>query len=312
MQGIDLGPPETKKEYLKIHTISFEELKARAEAGETLVSREGYVLQSRDQKWDERRAMNLWMSDLDYMNKNGWRKEDKPVINKKGKPFSWSPSAINDYITCPMQYAAKRFYMTLPYVESEAMRQGTIEHKFLEDRIKLKTPLPEDYNRGEKYCRAYEASAAKGGGELFAERQIAISEDMQIVDWFDKKAWGRVIIDLTLVLPKKIVIGDYKTGKQKDNILQLKVGMCALALIYPDIETFSGRYIWLKDDTTSPKGDEGVFTRDQIPELWAEILGHTKRMKQAWESEVFEPRSSGLCRAWCDVVSCIHCGKGKR
>ena len=629
---IDFSPPEKTKTYTPIHTISFDEMRERAAAGETFVSLQGYPVSTRDHKWNEQVALNLWMGDLDHMNK----KNRPEVLNKKGKPFTWSPSAINDYITCPMQYAAKRFYVTLPYVESEAMRQGTIEHKFLEDRIALKKPLPEGYDRGEKFCKGLEAATA--GGSLVAEREMAITEDMKLVDWFDKKAWGRCKIDVTAINGNKLSVLDWKglalntsiptpdgwktietiavgdqlfagdgsickvigkspvfnrkcyklkfkagaevicddhhlwptnictipgsfavrstseihdlvskgsgismpvakapqyatkdllippyvlgcwlgdgkhtsgeiskpnddmfsaiedcgyevgpdisskegcmtktvyalrgqlgklgllknkhipaeylqgdasqrlellqglfdtdgswnftrkqavfttvckefaaqvteliaslgqkpynveltkhgfgktmqafdviftpnelnpfkahrkaaevpqerlpytrsnlryiktieeipdeptqciavdsadhtyqctdryivthnTGKPKDDLLQLKINVCFLALAHPEINKFTGRFVWLKTGEMSPKGDEGVFTRDQIPELWSEILGHTKRMEQAWESEVFEPRSSGLCRAWCDVVSCVHCGKGKR
>src|SRR3990167_2722690 len=109
--------------------------------------------------------------------------------NAGGKNFSWSPSAISDYINCPMSYGAKRFYETVPYVETEAMRQGTLEHKMLEERLQSKTPLPAGYTRGEKYCRVIESCAA--GGQIFTEKQLAINRDMKFVKWFAKDAYGR-------------------------------------------------------------------------------------------------------------------------
>jgi hypothetical protein len=32
-------------------------------------------------------------------------------------------------------------------------------------------------------------------------------------------------------------------------------------------------------------------------------------MEDAWRSEVFNPRPSGLCKRYCDVVSCVHNGR---
>jgi hypothetical protein len=291
-----------------IYTMTFEELTERAERGETLVTYGGHLICSRDRKFNPLQARYAWNCDRDIAKFKGLLPAS--CVNKKGKPFTWSPSAINDFITCPMKYAAARFYFTTPYVESEAMRLGTMEHKFLEDRIALKKPLPDGYTRGEKFCLALEKATANGG-KLIAEREMAISRDMKLVGWFDKNAWGRCKIDVAAIVGDKCSAIDWKTGKPKDDMLQLKINICFLALAHPEINKFTGRYVWLKTGEMTPKGDEGVFTREQIPDLWAEILGHTKRMEQAWRSEVFNARSSGLCRNWCDVTTCPHCGKGK-
>ena len=226
--------------------------------------------------------------------------------NAKGKAFSWSPSAISDYITCPLSYAAKRFYVTIPYREIEAMKQGTIEHKHLEDRLLKKTPLPAGYTRGEKYCRILESS----GGTLFAEQELAIDENMKFVKWFDKTAYGRGKIDVSLKKDNKITCLDWKTGGIREDSLQLKINACFLALKHPEIETFVTKYIWLKHDAVTPK--DGVFSKEDIPAMWEEILGWVERMKSAWRTERFDPKPSGLCRGWCEVASCAHCGKGGR
>jgi len=226
--------------------------------------------------------------------------------NAKGKNFSWSPSAISDYILCPQQYAARRFYETLPYVETEAMRAGTVEHKHLEDRLRDKRPLPEGFTRGEKYCRAIEKSAQ--GGKLFTELQLAIDRDMRRVKWFDKSAYGRCQIDVLALKGANSFQGDWKTGNIKENSLQLKINACFVSLLYPEIEEFILRYIWLKHDAATGE----VFTKSQIPSLWDEILGWVRRMEDAWQTETFPPRASGLCKNYCAVSSCRYCGKGGR
>jgi hypothetical protein len=631
--------PKPKKSLLDltpIHTISFEELKSRASAGENFVSLQGYPVHTRDCKWNESRALELWMGDVSHMSKQKPIIADRPVLNKKDRPFTWSPSAINDFITCPAQYAAKRFYFTVPYEESEAMRQGTIEHKHLEDRLASKTPLPAGYTRGEKFCAALEGATANNG-ELIAEREMAITSDFKLTGWFDKNAWGRCKIDVTAIVGNKLTVLDWKglalntqiptpdgwktvetiatgdqlfagdgsickvvgkspvfhrkcyklkfkdgaeivcddqhlwptnictvpgsfdvrsaeeiydlvskgsgvsmpvakapqyaakdllihpyvlgcwlgdgkhtageitksnealfsaisdcgyevgpdissdgkcqartvyklrgqlrklgllenkhipteylqgdtsqrlallqglydtdgswnftrkqaifttanrdfaaqvtelisslgqkpysialtkhgfgktiqafdiiftpnelnpfkahrkaaevpqvraphvmshrryiktieeipseptqciavdspdhtylctdryitthnTGKKKNDLLQLKINACFLSLAYPNVEVFNTKFVWLRDGEMTPKAPEGVFTKDQIPELWDEILEHTTRMQRAWECEEFHARQGGLCRSWCPVTECIHCGGRK-
>lgn len=339
--GGRLYDKEASVNHKPYYELTFAEIEDLAARKETIVSACGYLIASRDRKFDPRYAKYIWDAERanaiysgrippDPETPNIKQKAtpgalDDPIrmqreanatrpgtgrpVNAKGETFSWSPSAISDFQTCPLQYAHKRFYVTLPHVETEAMRQGTIEHKHLENRLKDKTPLPEGYTRGEKKCRSFEALATKG--DLIAERELAISEDLQFVDWFDKKAWGRCKIDVTVVAPPRIIIGDWKTGKVKEDLIQLKINTCFLALEYPDIEEFAARYIWLKFNEVTPKDGSGDFTRDDIPRLWDEILGTAHRMEQAWTSENFPARSSGLCKDWCNVTSCTHCGKGR-
>ena len=221
--------------------------------------------------------------------------------NPNGKKFSWSPSAINDFLTCPLQYAAKRYYETLPFIETQALRDGNIEHKHLENRLKLKTPLPKGFDRGEKYCQALEKT-----GKVTAEFELALAEDKTFTSW--RKGFGRLKIDALVKKKNKLSIIDWKTGKPKDDLLQLKIYAAVLSLLYPDIEVFNTRYVWLKFDHTS--GAE--FYKDEIPGIWQEIDGHIDRMKQAWLEEDFQPRPSGLCRNYCAVSACEYCGKGAR
>ena len=128
------------------------------------------------------------------------------IKNPQGKSFTWSPSALGGYPTCPKQYAARYFYCTLPWVETAQMRAGTIEHKHLENRMREKTPLPEGYERGERFCRVIEQA-----GEVKAEQKLAINRDLKIVGYFAKDVWGRCVIDVSA---KKDTPWAFSTGKR--------------------------------------------------------------------------------------------------
>jgi hypothetical protein len=53
---------------------------------------------------------------------------DNRPLNAKGKPFSWSFSAVNDFDTCPYQYAAKRYHCTVQFEDTPATIWGTRVH----------------------------------------------------------------------------------------------------------------------------------------------------------------------------------------
>jgi hypothetical protein len=184
------------------------------------------------------------------------------------------------------------------------MRAGTEEHKALELRLKEKQALPAGYARGEKYCRVIEACAS--GGQIFTEKQLAINRDMKFVKWFAKDAYGRCQIDVLALKGKNCFVGDWKSGNIRENSLQLKINACFVSLLHPELDQFNLRYIWLKHAATTT-GE--VFKKEQIPSLWEEIFSWVRRMETAWSTESFGPRPGGLCKAWCDVSNCPHCGK---
>ena len=182
------------------------------------------------------------------------------------------------------------------------MRAGTIEHKHLENRMREKTPLPEGYERGERFCRVIEQA-----GEVKAEQKLAINRDLKIVGYFAKDVWGRCVIDVSSKKDSNIGIFDWKTGNIREDSLQLKINACFMSIVHPDVEKFITRYIWLKHDTVTPK--DGKYTKEEIPKLWEEVLSIVERMENAWRTEEFSPRPSGLCRNYCDVTDCKFRGK---
>ena len=112
-------------------------------------------------------------------------------------------------------------------------------------------------------------------------------------------------MDLGVVDDKKAALFDWKTGKRKPGSDQLQL-MALLAFIhYPWIEKVVTGFIWLKEG----KIDREKFTREQVPELWQDFLPRITRMERAYNESKWPARPSGLCKNWCYVKSCEHCGK---
>jgi len=223
------------------------------------------------------------------------------LVNKKGKPFTWSFSSLNEFLTCPNKYAAKRFYCDVSDPPTVHTEWGTRVHLALEERVRDKKPLPEGMGHWEKWAAAIE----NANGEIFCERQICLDRNLEPTGWFDEDAWCRGVIDVLIIQEDKATLIDYKTGKKKSDDTQLVLFSGMISLLYPEIDIFNYKYIWLKEDTTTG----GTTDRKRVvEELHGSngVLDRVKRMEKAWEDEDFPCSPSGLCRGWCPVESCIH------
>jgi hypothetical protein len=227
------------------------------------------------------------------------------LLNKKGKPFSWSHSAINDFLGCAWRYAARRFFCTVVDVKTEESLWGDRVHKALEERMRDKKELPEGMTAYENWCRVLEALP----GKFYFELELAVDGRLEPCGWFDKNAYGRVRIDLLILdeATKTAVVIDYKTGKMKDDAEQLRLSCWFLSKFYPWIETFKYRYIWLK--VGKPTG--GEMDRREAMSVFTSTVEVLKQMEKAWEDEEFPMNPSGLCHGWCSVESCPHWRKKK-
>ncbi len=237
-------------------------------------------------------------------NVEAYRAGDKNAHFTLPKPIvAWSYSRINDFLNCPLAFANKHIWKKIKFVETEAIIEGNRQHKALEDRLGThKKPLPPDMAGAEKYCRVIEANSDL----LLVEKQICIDQSMQFVKWFSKDAWGRGAFDVLSAKNGTVRIYDWKTGKIRDSMLQLKMFAAFASMFLPDCHTFITKYIWLKHDEVTPaEPSECTFTRDQMPEIWAEIMGNVHRMAQAVAENNFPARPSGLC-GWCSVTDCPH------
>jgi hypothetical protein len=297
-----------------LYTLPFAEVKDLALLDEPLVSAAGYLLSGRDRKFDEKYAYYVWSADVDNAIFKGLlRPEDNPkgaaapanikkgaavaVLNKKGKPFSWSFTALTNFEGCSARYAAEKFYCTTQWADTPQIIWGNRVHGTSEDMLKGKpvTDL-EAYESVRKYVEAFLKQRALGA-DVIAEQEIALTRDMKPVSWFAKDAWFRVKLDVVIVRGNVANLYDYKTGKFKDDPDQLKICAAAHSIVRPDIEVYNPKYIWTKDQVVS--GCDAIAKKD-IPGIWEGVLGRVARMEQAWAAENFPARPSGLC-PWCPI-----------
>ena len=214
-------------------------------------------------------------------------------------PLPWSHTALEDFVNCPRAYYEKRVAKSVKDEETEAMRWGTRVHKMFEDRQKFgvkKSPLPDDMQVHEILMYNLDMEP----GVLTAEQKVGLDRRLNPCSFFDKQVWFRGIIDWMKVDGDRALVVDYKTGKVHSKFKQLALFALHTFQQYPEVNTVKVKYYWTQAVISTPK----EYTRDQIPELWRMFVPDLKQYVEAFKTDTWQPRQSGLCNGWCPVTAC--------
>lgn len=277
-----------------------------------LTSMQGHTLRPQD---DPNNASYVWRADVDRAltlklpvpdevissrQRNAHPITSKNILkNAKGRPFTWSFSALQDFEGCSARYARRRFYCDVVEEETEALRWGNRVHKAAEDFIKgLPVSDAEAFAPVKKYAELFKSLGAE------AEVEVCLDENLNQVEWFSPKAWYRGKLDVVIRLQESLKYFDWKTGKVKDDPDQLEICCATLSVLRPEVQVFDGKYIWLREQTTT--GMKEPLEKDHLDKIWEKTLSRVERMKKAWQVETFPARPSGLCRFCPAAAGCTY------
>jgi hypothetical protein len=214
----------------------------------------------------------------------------------------WSFSFLSTYWSCPRQAQHKYVLKDLPRVESEAMTWGIRVHEAMEKRIHDKQPLPEDMGKWEPLVAPFAAPALQARAEM----KVGMDVNGTLCGFFDKQVWGRGVLDVLVVHGERAFIGDWKTGKRREDPTELGIFAMFVKIMHPQVTRITGRYVWLQD---SAIGDEHDLSNTSAP-MWAKVWNATYEIETLVErGEPWPARKNGLCSKWCDVMSCEHNGR---
>ena len=213
----------------------------------------------------------------------------------------WSFSSYSAYQTCPRQFYEVKIAKNWIEEQSEAVLWGNTVHKAFEDNIKVGTPLPPTVQRFEKVLDSYKRLP----GEAHAEIELAFTKDLTPTGFWDEDAYCRGKGDLVKVNGNKSANIDWKTGKESDARIQGDIIKLCMASKYPYFEQYEVIFVYLfKGGATRtiyrPKEQRLVQLYEDIADL-----------EEAEKSMHFPPTPNGLCKKWCDVLSCPHNGRNK-
>jgi hypothetical protein len=216
---------------------------------------------------------------------------------------AWSYSALDAFENCPKRFYHTRVSKDTPDPPGPEALFGTRVHKALEERIGAATPLADTFACYEPYA-AKVVSLVKPGGVLRAEQKIALTRDLKPTGYFAKDVWFRAVLDFSIRNNNQMIIGDWKAGKRKPLSQQLELSAAAAAAIEPEVTTFKCVFIWLNEKLS----DISMFTREQATSVWEKFLPRVARIDEAHQTGEWPAKPSGLCRRYCPVKTCKHCG----
>lgn len=202
-----------------------------------------------------------------------------------------SPTSLQTFLTCPRQYEAKYITHEVTFKSNEHAVFGDLVHKSIEDYLKNKTPLP-------SILQPLLPTLDKMGEVLYgAETKLAVDKSGNSVEFFDKKAYQRCIVDAILTNTDKsiVVCIDWKTGKKRDASMQHDfIKKCAKAK-FPNAKIVT-LFLYLF---------AGEYDRQEYyGQALVELDNNMNELQKAYANNSFPPKRSGLCVKWCGVLSC--------
>jgi len=219
------------------------------------------------------------------------------------KPFSWSYSRIKNFETCPRRYNEIDNLKNFNEPKSQELADGFVVHDAMAKRITQAIPLPPTmpYEHWIHY-------AIGDGGLISAETKLAITAGFKPCTYFDKirPVWLRTVADVLVLKGDLAHIIDWKTGKVKPDPEQLLLIATCVMVHHPEIYRIRAELVWLGHNTKTNL----ECTVDDIVKFWGDTMFEkVRKLEQAHDTNSFPPKTSGLCRAWCVVTSCEHCGR---
>lgn len=207
----------------------------------------------------------------------------------------WSFTHYDTFVTCPRMFYEKYVAKSIPFTPGPEAQYGTWVHKQFELRVLHGTPLPEAIASHEDYIQKITAP----GGKILAERKVGITRALQPCSFFDKAVWHRGVADFTRWNGQHVKLVDYKTGKKRPKGDQLKLG--ALIAFAEGAELVDTEFYWTQEPAAPTRA---VYSKDQVPELWAGFVPNLRQYAQAFSENIWQPRQNGLCNGWCEVKDC--------
>jgi hypothetical protein len=231
---------------------------------------------------------------------------------KVEKCWSWSFSRLKNFEVCPKRSYHYDIARDIREEQGEALLYGNAVHKAFENRLgKKKMPFPAHLGYLEEWAAKFDG----GPGVLLVEQQYAIKEDFSpSLDYFGPEVWFRSKGDLVRLVdtvngdhaktPTIAHLVDWKTGKPKEDYVQLALmAQCAFSH-YPTLQRVRTDYVWLESDALTTEN----FSQSDMPALWAGLLPRVQQMKHAHDTMTYPPKPGGLCRKYCSVEVCPHHG----
>jgi hypothetical protein len=212
------------------------------------------------------------------------------------KPRPWSYTALDDFVNCPYAFYRKKVVKDIVEPEAEHLIYGNRVHKDFELHLAENKPLPDDLAAHQGHMD--ELRDLPGTG--FYESELGLDFKVKPCGFWDRNVWFRGKIDMLQVDKSWALIEDYKTGKPHSKFKQLEMFAIHTFTLFPNVQKIEARYYWTQTGKTTGKN----FARQDVPELWSHFIPDLKQYAEAFKTDTWQKRQSGLCFGWCPVTDC--------
>lgn len=210
-----------------------------------------------------------------------------------------SPSKLSTYETCPRQYEAKYITKEVRFQSNAHADFGNAVHKNIEDYLLGKGELAQ---RLIPMKEIFDKHAPK---LIATERKMGMTVNGKPAPMYGNGSWINCITDAAYQSEDKshILIIDWKTGKNREADIQADMNKIIVAAHHPEAKKIDTAFVHLFHG--------GIIHQEYVPGVTKlpQIYGKIMRLERATRERQFEPTPNGLCKAWCDVLSCPHNGK---
>jgi len=198
-------------------------------------------------------------------------------------------------------FNAKHVAKTHVDVQGPAQIWGEQVHTYFEKYVEIGEELPASLLNHKKYLDGLKAKAE----HFWCEQKIGLDTKGQPCTWFVPWVFWRGKMDFLCIGPEGIAprtatAVDYKTGKVKQDFSQLMWYAIWVFAAHPDVELINVQFYWTQTEEVSKQ----VYDRADIPKLWAHFLPDLKQYKEAFATDIWQPRRNGLCAGWCPKDDC--------
>ena len=218
---------------------------------------------------------------------------------------AWSYSSMKTFEQCPKKYYHLK--VAKDYQEdqnAEHLTYGKRFHEAAEFYIRDNTPLPEMFS----FAKGALDSLKNRPGKKLCEHPMGLTADLEPCAFDAPNVWWRGIADLIILEEDGTArVVDYKTGKSDKYADTGQLELMALAIYkhFPEVVKIKAGLLFV----IAKSFVKASYHKDDERKLWTKWLRDFGRMKIAYTDNVWNPRSSGLCRKHCVVLCCQHNGR---
>lgn len=220
------------------------------------------------------------------------------------KTVTWSHSGLKDYETCARKYYEVKVLNKYPREETEQTLYGTQLHEQCELYIRDGRPLDQNFRFMQKMLDKLNAMP----GRKYPEYEMALTQDLRVCNFKAPDYWVRGIADLIIVNDENLTarVFDYKSGSDKyPDPGQLELMALMVFKHFPHVRRVTGGLLFVLKNTVH----KHKVSVDDADKLWWKYRERVARIEQSYANGVWNPKSSGLCRRYCQVVECSFNGR---